>query len=97
MATRTNILAAGTSDASSADQSVDYGAQLTLELIGPEDAAVPLDAVVVVELKASDGTYRAAPDLELSGRYQRTVQIQGPLAAFRVHRVAGNCAVDKVA
>ena len=97
MATRTNILAAGTSDTSSADQTVDSGAQVTLQLIGPGGGAIPLDAVVTVELKGSDNTYRAAHALELSGLYQRSVQVQGPLAAFRVHRVKGNCGVDLVA
>lgn len=96
MATRTNILAVGTSDTTSIDQSVDSGAQVTLQLIGANGRA-PLDAVVLVELKGSDNTYRANGDLELSGLYRRTIQIQGPLAGFRVHRVAGNVGVDIVA
>lgn len=96
MATRTNILAAGTGDATSADQTVDSGSQLTLQLIGPGGGSIPRDAVVTVELKGSDGTYRASHALELSGSYERSVQVQGPLAAFRVHRVAGNCGVDVV-
>lgn len=97
MATRTNILAVGTSDTTSTDQSVDSGAQITLQIIGANGGRAPLDAVVLVELKGSDNTYRAQTDLELSGRYQRTVQVQGPLAGFRVHRVAGNVGVDIVA
>lgn len=97
MATRTNILAVGTGDATSADQSVDSGSQLTLQLIGPNSGSIPRDATVTIELKGSDGTYRSCHSLELSGTYERSVQLQGPLAAFRVHRVAGNCGVDVVA
>src|SRR5690348_13526789 len=98
MATRTNLLPANTTDASSTDQSVDSGAQVTLGLIGADGTAnsVPLDAVVLVELKGSDGTYRPATELELSGMYERRRQIQGPLAAFRVHRVRGDVGVDLV-
>lgn len=96
MATRTNILAVGTGDATSADQTVDSGSQVTLQLIGPNGGSIPLDAVVTVELKGSDADYRAAHVLELSGRYERSRQVQGPLAAFRVHRVSGNCGVDIV-
>lgn len=96
MATRTNLLAVGTTDATSADQSVDSGMQITLQLIGPTGAGVPRDAVVLVELKDSSGNYRANPALELAGAYTRAIQLQGPLAAFRVHRVAGNVGVDLV-
>lgn len=96
MATRTNILTATSGDATSADQTVDSGAQVTLQLIGVAGASVPRDAVVTVELKDSGNAYRAAPELELSGAYNRRIQIQGPLAAFRVHRVAGTVGVDIV-
>lgn len=100
MATRTNILAAaptaGDATDYSADQSVDSGAQITLQLIGVGSASIPRDATVTVELKDSGGNYRAAHVLELSGSYERSRQIQGPLAAFRVHRVKGSCGVDIV-
>lgn len=101
MATRTNILAAGPTTGvlandTSADQSVDSGNQVTLQLIGVAGSTVPRDAVVTVDLKDSNGTYRSAHELELSGGYNRKVQIQGPLAAFRVHRIQGSCGVDIV-
>lgn len=100
MATRTNILVAaptaGDATDQSTDQTVDSGAQVTLQLIGLNGATVPRNAVVTVELKDSGGTYRAAHELELSGGYNRKIQVQGPLAAFRVHRIAGTVGVDIV-
>lgn len=94
MATNTNILAVGTTDATSANQSVDSGNQVTLKLIGSQ-ANVPLNAAVLVEVLGSDGNFRAVPSLEMY--YQRQeVQVQGPLAAYRVHRVNGTVGVDVV-